>query len=89
MKLFELPRDRKAQGLSINMIILVAIALLVLIIIAVLVSRSGRDFSKSTECIKSGGVCRIACFGDEERSPLDNEDNKLCAGKGVCCVIKD
>ncbi len=50
---------RRAQGLSLNVVIIAAIALLVLVILAVILSRSGAIFSKQTTngCVANGGEC--------------------------------
>ncbi|MBW2983153.1 hypothetical protein KY327_02520 [Candidatus Woesearchaeota archaeon] len=47
----------KAQGLSMNVIIIAAISLLVLVIISVLVLRAGGNVNESTGCQGVGGVC--------------------------------
>ena len=91
-----MPKKRKAQGLSINTIILVVIGLIVLVvIIAVLTSRMGL-FSKGLE---SAASCENACkaFGEE----FDKISTKeACSGQyvsgfsadkegeGCCCKPK-
>jgi len=49
--------QKKAQGISVNVIIIAAIALLVLVILAVLILRSGGQVSDGTGCIGGGGTC--------------------------------
>jgi hypothetical protein len=49
--------DKKAQGLSMNVIIIVAISLLVLIILIVLVLRASTGVNKQTGCLGVGGDC--------------------------------
>ena len=73
-KIFELPRGRKGQGISINVIIIAAIAILVLIILAVLIARSGGNVSDATKCIEKGGTCSSNC-------PLDRQ---ISGTTGVC-----
>ena len=53
--------NKKAQGLSINVIIIAAIALLVLIILAVLILRAGGGLTKQTGCDGVGGTCYSSC----------------------------
>ena len=81
---------KKAQGISINVIIIAAIALLVLVILAVLLLRSGGGISSGTSCDAiSGASCysgscpegqirhvSAKCSGDGQHCciPLDNED---------------
>jgi len=48
---------KKAQGLSMNVIIIAAIALLVLVIISVLVLRAGGNVNRGTGCTGVGGTC--------------------------------
>ena len=48
---------KKAQGLSMNVIIIAAISLLVLVIISVLVLRAGGNVNESTGCRGVNGVC--------------------------------
>ena len=48
---------KKAQGLSMNVIIIAAIALLVLVIISVLVLRAGGNVNQGTGCAGVSGQC--------------------------------
>nr|MCK4929959.1 hypothetical protein [Nanoarchaeota archaeon] len=54
--------SKKAQGLSMNVIIIAAIALLVLIILAVLILRAGSGVAKGTGCEGGGGTCYSSCI---------------------------
>ncbi|MBU1199459.1 MAG: hypothetical protein KKF46_06495 [Nanoarchaeota archaeon] len=49
--------NKKAQGLSMNVIIIAAIALLVLVILAVLILRAGSGVAQGTDCTGIGGIC--------------------------------
>ena len=86
---------KKAQGLSLNAIIIAALALLVLVILAVIfMGRAGMFRRESGECGVMGGYCsRTGCTGTYERQvgydcDLDG-DNSVNEGQtidGVCCV---
>ena len=85
----------KAQGLSMNVIIIAAISLLVLVIISVLVLRAGGNVNESTGCQGVNGVCvggtssYASCSdvaqtmgGDYIRDPSHG-----CDGDGQYCCI--
>ena len=49
---------KKAQGLSLNTVVIAAMVILVLIVIAIIVIRSSGQFATNTgACSSSGGVC--------------------------------
>ncbi len=86
---------KKAQGLSLNVIIIAALALLVLVILAVIFTgRAGMFRKESGDCNTMGGYCsRTGCTGDYERKVgydcnLDGDDsfNEGQAVDGVCCI---
>ena len=85
----------KAQGLSLNVIIIAALALLVLVILAViLMGRTGMFRRESGDCTTMGGSCsRTGCTGDYQREvgydcDLDGDrtTNEGQAVDGVCCI---
>lgn len=82
--------SKKAQGLSMNVIIIAAIALLILIILAVLILRAGRGVSEQTGCVGIGGQCDADC-GELEGIWVTNIPNSGksggCGTEEVCCVI--
>jgi len=87
--------DKKAQGLSMNVIIIAAISLLVLIILAVLVFRAGGNVTKGTNCIAVGGQCSAVESCDEVQeqqgglwSADHSKDGKNggCAEDEICCI---
>ena len=54
--------NRKAQGLSINVIIVAAIALLVLVVLSIIfVGRLGIFGEKTAACASVGGTCYGTC----------------------------
>jgi hypothetical protein len=86
---------KKAQGLSLNVIIIAALALLVLVILAVIfMGRTGVFRRQSGDCTTLGGQCsRTGCTGDYTRKiaydcDLDGDKtiNEGQAIDGVCCL---
>lgn len=86
---------KKAQGLSLNVIIIAAIALLVLVILAVIfMGRLGVFRKGSGDCETMGGFClRTSCEGDYSREvsydcDLDGDGtvNEGQAIDGICCI---
>jgi len=86
---------KKAQGLSLNVIIIAALALLVLVILAVIfMGRIGMFGKESGDCATFGGSCsRTDCEGDFTRQvrydcDLDGDGtiNEGQAIDGVCCI---
>ena len=82
---------KKAQGISINTIIIAAIALIVLGIVAYLLMSSTGKFQKGVaECEKKGGKCMQHCT-DEYPIPIFHG----CYDAGeyhkdyVCCIKPD
>ena len=86
--------SKKAQGLSMNVIIIAAIALLVLVILAVLILRAGRGITEGTGCEGVGGSCVDDC-GDMDGLYVKNIPNSGrsggCQEDESCCVplLKD
>ena len=92
--------DKKAQGLSMNVIIIAAISLLVLIVLAVLVFRAGGNVTTGTNCVGVGGQCYAGESCDDLQQdqgglwgPDHANDGKKggCAEGEICCkhVIKE
>ncbi|MCK4521466.1 MAG: hypothetical protein KAU20_02750 [Nanoarchaeota archaeon] len=86
---------KKAQGLSLNTIIIAALALLVLVILAIIFTgRAGMFRRESGKCEAFGGTCsRTGCTGEYEKQvgydcDLDGDGtyNEGKAIDGVCCV---
>lgn len=82
---------RKAQGLSMNTIIIAALALLVLTVLAmVFMSRSSIFVSESGKCTTNGGVCTSAedgCPDGMVRAPQDGTMSCEDSGEGdICCI---
>lgn len=67
---FPLLRNRKAQGISLNVIIIAAIALLVLVILSIIfIGRMGKTREEVDRCETNGGICADDCaeLGDYVR----------------------
>ena len=81
---------KKAQGISMNVIIIAAIALLVLVILSVIfMGRMGVFSPGVSDCENKGGVCRGACLTEEGERPLtihqcSKEQQNM--GNTVCCM---
>jgi len=72
---------KKAQGLPINVIIIIALVLIVLVVlIAIFASRTNIFTSKLSDCSTRGGICKAQCL--EGEAQLSN----LCDENQVCCV---
>jgi len=74
---------KKAQGLSINVIIIAVIALIVLVVLAVILTGRIGIFSAGVDsCMYKGGRCQISC--DAYTTPLYGTD---CEKNGnICCL---
>ena len=80
---------KKAQGMSINVIIIAALALLVLVILSViLVGRMGFWTRNTNECTQQRGVCQ-----DRQCDTGYTKTNAVCYGTDnkpdqyqVCCI---
>ncbi len=76
--------NKKAQGLSMNMIILAAIALIVLIVLVVIFYGKAKSFSASAEdCVQKGGKCTPkteSCDGPN-LGKMNCKDDEFCCMK--------
>ena len=75
---------KKAQGLSLNTIIIAALVIMVLVIlILVFTGRMGSFSAQSESCQAKGGQCKEGC-GDGE---MENVLGGQCPSEDqVCCV---
>ena len=84
---------KKAQGISINVIIIAVIALLVLVVLSLIFTGSlGKFGLKVTDCENKGGKCAFECGSPAEGTqdyPTAYSDWK-CPDKDeqaqICCV---
>jgi len=79
---------KKAQGISINVIIIAAIALLVLVVLSVIfMGRLGGFGAGVVDCENKGGNCAGSCPVTVGDVTYDLEyDDWQCDGDDVCCV---
>jgi hypothetical protein len=79
--------NKKAQGISLNVIIIAAIALLVLVILSVIfMGRMGTFTDKSKDCASAtggNGQCLSACEGDH---PTEVSIYTCPTTTDKCCV---
>lgn len=77
-------RNRTGQGLSVNMMILIALGLIVLVIAALMFSRSTREGqSQISNCELLGGVC-----SGNNSGTCENGGDRLfgkCGDNQLCC----
>lgn len=76
--------NKKAQGLSMNVIIIAAIALLVLVILAVLLLRAGGSIDTGTSCEGLGGICADDNCADVGVGYFKHPSG-VCSGEQICC----
>jgi len=75
--------NKKSQGLSINVIIIVAIALIVLVVlIAIFTGRLGTFTSGLKGAVACDDICKAAGFGgtgETQHIGLQDSDNNVCS----------
>jgi len=81
---------KKAQGLSLNTIVIAAIVVLVLIVLSVIFIRSLSNTNQNlVSCTLQGGKCAIACgdiaYGTEEYT-VTRSDVSCSDPIEVCCI---
>ncbi|MBI2133202.1 hypothetical protein HYU11_00820 [Candidatus Woesearchaeota archaeon] len=76
--------DKKAQGLSINTIIIALIALTVLVVlILIFTGAMGNWLNNTNSCEPVKGTCKDSCFAGTEVQVSFN-----CKGEGMVCCAK-
>ena len=93
--------DKKAQGLSLNVIIIAVLGLIVLIVLAFMFRGESIKFMKSTDCSARNGVClegKEDCPEDKPVKIYTNDCKEVefkegiyiakegIKGPGQCCV---
>ncbi len=75
---------KKAQGISINVIIVAAIALIVLVVlVAIFTGRLGAFTRGVSSCTDKGGICEASpCTGDTTTLP-----GTACEKDGLVCCL--
>jgi len=84
-------KNKKAQGISLNVIIIAAIALLVLVILSVVFIGRTKNFTQGVaDCRANGGEVKQEAQCDAGSGytilPQINADNPDTTEKEVCCV---
>ncbi len=83
--------NKKAQGLSLNTIIIAALVLLVLVILAVIFTgRMGKWGSETSNCEKQGGSCIEECGEGLTQHPTwkcYDADNKVDPDMQCCLTV--
>lgn len=78
--------NKKAQGISLNVVVIAAIALLVLIVLAVIfMVRLGIFSGTSAECAGQGGKCLSSCNQAPYTAPYSAA--KCSDSTKICCVV--
>lgn len=81
--------NKKAQGLSITVIIVAVIALLVLVILALVFTGGlGKFGLKVSDCENKGGVCADQCGVDIAEDYPTPFPEWACPEEGQVCCIK-
>ena len=86
-------KNTKAQGISMNVIIIAAIALLVLVILAIIfMGRMGPWGGEVADCVNKGGTCKPMCDStlNEREMPTwrcSKADRDI--GNDKCCFVID
>lgn len=93
--------SKKAQGISINTIIIAAIALIVLVVLVMVFTGRISIFGKGVDSVFKGGKCVDTCFTNKEGGNLKGIIQNTACSKGysqqfgkfsdlgenqVCCV---
>jgi hypothetical protein len=79
---------KKAQGISINVIVVAAIALLVLVVLSVVfLGRFGTFSQQSADCENKGGRCAVgACPSGTSEYPAFACPNTASGATQSCCL---
>lgn len=80
--------SKKAQGISMNVIVIAAIALLVLVVLSVVfMGRMGVFNKGAAECRNNGGVCADEC-GKGDAAGFGTEFKEAACSDGKkCCIV--
>ena len=77
-------KSKKAQGISINTVIIVLLALAVLMVTLFVLFDVTGSFGLSTSCTQHGGQCVDNCDPDDT---IDEAEDEWCGRNQVCCRI--
>lgn len=83
--------SKKAQGLSLNMLILIVLGVIVLLVALFLFTKQASTLSDNTAvdsyCIKSGGICKSNCAPNKEISSAPKSGWSDCSAGNKCCSL--
>jgi len=78
--------SKKAQGISINTIIIAAIALIVLVVLVmVFTGNIGKWVGGVDSCINKGGECKASCVTETEQEITGTDCSKETTNN-KCCI---
>jgi len=84
-------KNNKAQGISMNVIIIAAIALLVLVILSVIFLGKMGGFGKGVgDCTNKGGTCQAFCdpeLSEQQMFEWSCGTEEQNMGNDKCCLI--
>ncbi len=81
---------RKAQGLSMNVIVISAIALVVMIILIVIFIGKARSFGSGVaSCTDKGGKCEASFTACLNKDGVTISGTKCDESGEVCCLIRE
>jgi hypothetical protein len=85
-KMFSFNSSKKAQGMSLNVVVVAVIAIVILVVLIVIFSGKTRLFTKTlADCEAKGGTCQRSC-GIGEISHVGTNCASDPDGKTKCCA---
>ncbi|MBI4139329.1 hypothetical protein HY483_00015 [Candidatus Woesearchaeota archaeon] len=82
---------KRAQGISINVIVIAALAILVLVVLSfIFLGQARRTSTETNSCANNGGVCVVRAAGESsEQSCGDRRvlDSYSCKDSGETCCL--
>ncbi|MBW3014516.1 hypothetical protein KY335_04745 [Candidatus Woesearchaeota archaeon] len=80
--------NKKAQGMSLNVVVIAVLVILVLVVLAIIfTTQTGKTGKELQGCIATGGLCKAECNTDTEAQ--GREGVYSCPENTVCCFDKD
>lgn len=77
----------KAQGLSLNVVVIAALGIIVLVILVIIFSGKADLFGKSlTNCQEKGGTCSGSCGPEDYVIKNTNCNNDKDLTNDLCCM---
>ncbi|MFC1691534.1 hypothetical protein ACFL0W_05130 [Nanoarchaeota archaeon] len=93
MKIFKQKFRKKAQGMSMNIIIMAVIALIVLAVLIIIFYGKAKLFSQADSCINQGGACADSSGKCTKENPIisrakdcPSPDPTKPKEPGICCL---